>query len=112
MLQTHAWLPRSEGSLRLAFQRRGATTALDVLHQAGVLRARFPKPEAHDAPEAVLVNTAGGLTGGDRLAIDVSLAEATSLTVTSAAAEKIYRAREDEAVIRIGIDLKAGARLA
>ena len=112
MLQTHAWLPRSEGSLRLAFQRRGATTALDVLHQAGVLRARFPKPEGNDGPQAVLVNTAGGLTGGDKLDISVSLAEATSLTVTSAAAEKIYRAREDEAVIRVGIDLKAGARLA
>src|SRR5690242_538422 len=112
MLQTHAWLPRSEGSLRLSFQRRGAATALDVLHQAGVLRARFPKPEAHAVPEAVLVNTAGGLTGGDRLTIDVALDEATSLTVTSAAAEKIYRARADEAAIRIGINLKAGARLA
>ena len=86
MLQTHAWLPRSEGSLRLAFLRHGTTTALDVLHQAGVLRARFPKPGAGDGLEAVLVNTAGGLTGGDRLAIDISLAEATSLTVTSAAA--------------------------
>ncbi len=94
MLQARAWLPRSEGSLRLAFQRREERTALDVLHQAGVLRARFPKPEAQEAPEAVLVNTAGGLTGGDKLDIGVKLGEGTSLTVTSAAAEKIYRARD------------------
>ena len=53
----------------------GSDTALDVLHQAGVLRARFPKPEAQEAPEAVLVNTAGGLTGGDKLDIGVKLGE-------------------------------------
>ena len=85
--------------------------ALDVLHQAGVLRARFPKPEAQEPPEAVLVNTAGGLTGGDKLDIDVKLGEGTSLTVTSAAAEKIYRARDGEAAIRLHLDLASGARL-
>jgi urease accessory protein len=111
MLQARSWLPRSEGSLRLAFQRREERTAIDVLHQAGVLRGRFPKPEAHEAPEAVLVNTAGGLTGGDKLDIGVKLGEGTSLTVTSAAAEKIYRARDGEAAIRIDIDLEAGAQL-
>jgi len=112
MLQARSWLPRSEGSLRLAFQRRDGRIALDVLHQAGVLRARFPKPEAMEAPEAVLVNTAGGLTGGDKLDIGVTLGEGTSLTVTSAAAEKIYRARDGEAAIRMRLHLEAGAQLA
>jgi urease accessory protein len=112
MLQARSWLPRSEGSLRLAFQRQEVRTALDVLHQAGVLRARFPKPEAQEAPEAVLVNTAGGLTGGDTLDIGLKLGEGTSLTVTTAAAEKIYRARDGEAAIRVRLDLEAGAQLA
>ena len=45
-------------------------TRLDVLHQAGAARVRFPKPAAGAPPEAVLLNTAGGLTGGDRIDIE------------------------------------------
>jgi urease accessory protein len=112
MLQTRSWLPRSEGSLRLAFERQECRVALNVLHQAGVLRARFPKPETGETPEAVLVNTAGGLTGGDKLDIGVRLGEASSLTVTSAAAEKIYRARDGETTISVRLDVEDGARLA
>jgi urease accessory protein len=112
MLQARSWLPRSEGSLRLEFRRRDASSALQVLHQAGVLRARFPKPEAQNTPEAVLVNTAGGLTGGDKLDIGVTLGEGAALTVTSAAAEKIYRARDGEAVLRVNLDLEDRAHLA
>jgi urease accessory protein len=111
LLQARSWLPRSEGSLRLAFQRQAERSALDVLHQAGVMRARFPKPEAQEAPEAVLVNTAGGLTGGDKLDIGVQLGQGAALTVTSAAAEKIYRARDGETAIRVHLDLDAGAQL-
>ena len=39
----------------------------------------------------MLLNTAGGLTGGDRIDIDVTLAAGCEATVTTAAAEKIYR---------------------
>jgi urease accessory protein len=113
MLQARSWLPRSEGSVRLAFRRRGEHTVLDVLHQAGAARARFPKPAQGEAPEAVLLNTAGGLTGGDTLDIEVAMAAGASATITTAAAEKIYRARDGEpAAIRIGIGLEAGAGLA
>ena len=111
MLQTRSWLPRTEGSVRLSFVRRGNDTALETLHQAGAMRARFPRPADGAAPEAVLLNTAGGLTGGDRIAVDVALAAGAAATVTSAAAEKIYRARDDEAAIRVRIALGPGARL-
>ncbi len=66
MLQTRSWLPRTEGSVRLEFARRGERTDLRVLHQAGAARARFPSPAEGAPPEAVLLNMAGGLTGGDR----------------------------------------------
>ena len=111
MLQARSWLPRTEGSVRLSFVRHGADTALDGLHQAGAMRARFPKPAGGVAPEAVLINTAGGLTGGDRIAVDVALAAGASAVVTTAAAEKIYRARDDEVTVRVKIALAAGARL-
>ena len=111
MLQARSWLPRTEGSVRLEFGRRGERTALHVLHQAGAARVRFPSPAADAPPEAVLLNTAGGLTGGDRIDIAVTLGAGAEATLTTAAAEKIYRARDGEAEIGVKLALAAGARL-
>ena len=111
MLQ--ARLPRTEGLVRLGFAQAAGRTALADLHQAGAARVRFPKPAPGDeAPEAVLLNTAGGLTGGDRIRIEVTLAARCSATVTAAAAEKIYRSLEGETEIRIRLELGEEARLA
>jgi urease accessory protein len=111
VLQARSWLPRTEGALRLAFAARDGRTALAGLHQAGALRARFPSPAAGAPPEAVLLNTAGGLTGGDRMDLAVALAAGTQATLTTAAAEKIYRAGDGDAAIRVRLALGAGARL-
>src|SRR5262249_7590149 len=107
-----SWLPRTEGSLRLGFARRGEKTVLDVLHQAGAARVRFPNPGDGAPPEAVLLNTAGGLTGGDRLDLAVTLGEGAKAPVQSAAAETIYRARDGDTSIRVRLRLGAGANLA
>lgn len=113
MLQARSWLPRTEGSLRLAVRRRDKETALDVLHQAGAARARFPKPAPGEVPEAVLLNTAGGLTGGDRFEVSLTVGAGAALTATTAAAEKIYRARdEDAAMMRVALAAEAGSDLA
>ena len=106
-----SWLPRTEGSVRLGFARRRRAN-----------RARRPAPGRRRAralsqarptgapPEAVLLNTAGGLTGGDRIDVDVTLGAGTEATVTTAAAEKIYRARDGEA--EIGVTPRPGSRRA
>ena len=112
MLQARSWLPRTRGSVRLDFARRGDATALAVLHQAGAARVRFPRPGEGAPPEAVLLNTAGGLTGGDHIEVSVALGAGTEATVTTAAAEKIYRAGDGEAEIGVKLALSAGARLA
>jgi urease accessory protein len=112
VLQARSWLPRTEGSVRLGFAGADGRTALAGLHQSGAARVRFPKPAAGDAPEAVLLNTAGGLTGGDRLRIEVTLAAQCSATVTSAAAEKIYRSLDGDTEIRVRLDIGDEARLA
>ena len=84
-----------------------------MLHQAGAARVRFPRPGAGAPPEAVLLNMAGGLTGGDRMHLEVTLADGAEATLTTAAAEKIYRARDGEAsAIGVKLALGAGARLA
>ena len=110
---TPVGLPRTEGMVRLGFVRGGdGRTALAGLRQSGAGRVRFPKPAGGDAPEAVLLNTAGGLTGGDRMDVEVGLGPQCSATVTSAAAEKVYRALDGEAAIRVRLDVSEAAHLA
>ena len=108
MLQARSWLPRTEGSLRLGFVRDGGETRLRTLRQSGAARARFPKSVNGSPPEAVMLNTAGGLTGGDRIDVEVSLADGCEATVTSAAAEKIYRSLGDATGIAIDLQLGDG----
>ena len=55
----------------------------------------------------MFVNTAGGIAGGDRFAIDVAAGQGTRLTLTTAAAEKVYRAPGKAA--ELDLSLKAGA---
>ncbi|MBX9590407.1 MAG: urease accessory protein UreD [Hyphomonadaceae bacterium] len=109
MLQARSWLPRTEGSLRLGFVQGAGETRIGTLRQAGAVRVRFPRPAEGAAPEAVLLNTAGGLTGGDRIDIDVSLAAGCAATVTSAAAEKVYRSLGDATEIRAELQLGEAA---
>jgi urease accessory protein len=112
VLQARSWLPRTEGSVRLGFVRSGAETRIGTLRQAGAARVRFPRPAADAIPEAVLLNTAGGLTGGDRIGIEVTLEAGCEATVTSAAAEKVYRALDEAAEIAIDLELGQGSSCA
>lgn len=86
-------LQRSVGRVEIAFKRRGAVTTLAHLHQAGNGKARLPRPVEPGHAEAVLINLAGGLTGGDRLDWQVTWQTGAEATVSGQAAEKIYRAR-------------------
>src|ERR1700748_2115980 len=80
------------------------------LHESGSLRVRFPSPEA-DGLSAVFVNTAGGIAGGDRFDIDIAAGEGSRLTLTTPAAEKIYRAESAPAQLNISLKAKAGSHL-
>jgi urease accessory protein len=95
-------------TLRLAATPRG--TRRTSTREDGSLRVRFPGACA-GAPEAVLVNTAGGIAGGDRFAIDLDLAADARLVVTTAAAEKIYRSLGPDACIDVTATLADGADL-
>jgi urease accessory protein len=111
VLQARAWLPRTEGSVRLGFVRADGATRLSTLRQEGAARARFPRPPAaRGIPEVVLLNTAGGLTGGDRMNVDVEIGPECEATVTSAAAEKVYRSLGDATDITINLELREDAR--
>jgi len=92
---------RSRIALTVAAGPRGSRRGR--VHEEGALRVRFPNSTEGGALDAVIVNTAGGMTGGDRFDIEVSVGEGARLTVTSAAAEKIYRS--------LGADAEIGVRL-
>src|ERR1700675_4026323 len=82
---------RARGAVRFDVQQAEGATRRRHLHESGSLRVRFPSPEA-DGLSAVFVNTAGGIAGGDAFGIEIAAGEGTRLAVTTAAAEKIYRA--------------------
>jgi urease accessory protein len=98
---------RAEGAVTFDVHQVDGVTRRRSLHESGSLRVRFPSPEA-EGLSAVFVNTAGGVAGGDRFDIDITAGEGSRLAVTTAAAEKIYRAEGPAA--RLNIALKAEAR--
>jgi urease accessory protein len=98
---------RARGAVSFDVHQVDGVTRRRHLHESGSLRVRFPSPEA-EGLSAVFVNTAGGIAGGDRFDIDIAAGEGSRLTVTTAAAEKVYRAEGPAA--RLTIALKAEAR--
>ena len=69
----------------------GDQSRLKDLRQQGSYRAIFPRP-AKDEIEAVIINTAGGITGGDKFSTEVTSNSHAKISVTTQAAERIYRA--------------------
>jgi urease accessory protein len=93
--------------VRFDVQSVDGVTRRRELHEAGSLRVRFPSPE-DEGLSAVLVNTAGGIAGGDRFDVDIESTGDARLTVTTAAAEKVYRANGPAAALNV--TLKAEGR--
>jgi urease accessory protein len=98
---------RAKGAVRFDVRHQDGVTRRGHLHESGSLRVRFPSPEA-EGLSAVFVNTAGGVAGGDRFDIEIAAGEGARLTLTTAAAEKVYRAPGDAA--QLNIALKAAGR--
>lgn len=106
-----AGLQRVDGAVRLGFRRDGVHTVLSELYQHSPGRVLLPRVPAGAPPEAVLLNTAGGLTGGDRMAIAVRGEVGSEAVVTSQAAEKLYRAIDSDAAVSVSLSVEAGATL-
>ena len=102
---------RARGAVAFDVHQVEGVTRRRHLHESGSLRVRFPSPEA-EGLSAVFVNTAGGVAGGDRFDIDIATGEGARLAVTTAAAEKVYRASGAPSQINIALNLAAGSHLA
>lgn len=77
------------------------------LREAGALKVRMPR----GSDEAILINTGGGMAGGDVFAVEIGAGDNVRLTVTSQAAERVYRTLGPAASVTNSIRIGAGARL-
>lgn len=102
---------RAIGTVRFDVHLQDGVTRRGRLHESGSLRVRFPSPEAQGLA-AMFVNTAGGVAGGDRFDVDIAAGEGARLTLTTAAAEKIYRSHGPSAQINIALKGAAESHLA
>lgn len=102
---------RVDGGVRASIGRRGDLSFLKSLGQRGGLRAKTPN-RRDGAVEIVLINTGGGVAGGDRHRIEIAAAAGADTVVTSVAAEKVYRSDGATARITIGLAAEDAARLA
>ncbi len=100
---------RAQAEARASFRRTGARTGPMRLFETGGLRWRFPRSAS--PCEAVIVNTGGGVAGGDVLRVELTLDEGAEVAATTPAAEKIYRSDGPAACIETRLKLAPRARL-
>ncbi len=103
---------RAIGRIALSVRATVGGSRRHRVHERGALRVRFPNGPTSDTLDAVMLNTAGGMTGGDRFAIDIDLGAGARLTVTTAAAEKIYRSLGPDTSIEVTLGVGPRAALA
>ncbi|MEL6289300.1 MAG: urease accessory protein UreD [Pseudomonadota bacterium] len=102
---------RVSGGVSITIARRDERSVVTRLDERDGHKVRFPRGTSH--PEAVLINTGGGLAGGDRIAHSVTLSEAARATVTTQASERVYRAPDAAATeMQVTLSLEAGSFLA
>lgn len=94
----------------LAVSHDEGRTRLRRLYQDGAAKIRFPAT-AGDPLEAILINTAGGLTGGDRVAWEAEIGAGASVVITTQASEKIYRAGEGRSEVDVRLSVGTNGRL-
>jgi len=101
---------RARGAIVLAVAATDGVTRRTRVHESGSLRVRFPN--THDGLEAVIVNTGGGMTGGDDFTIDIAVEAGAHLVAGTAAAEKIYRSTGPDTAMNVRLSVGTGGRLA
>jgi urease accessory protein len=100
---------RAHAEARGAFARVGERTEARRLFETGGLRWRFPRSSR--PCEAAIVNTGGGIAGGDSYRVSLELGEGAEVEATTPSAERIYRSDGPAAVIATRLKLAPGARL-
>ena len=104
-------MQRARGVARLVVTAEAGRSRIGTMHQAGSSRFRLPRRPAGAPLEAVLLNTAGGMTGGDRFDTAISVGPGAEAIVTSQAAERIYRRASGTAEVTTHLAAAGDGRL-
>jgi urease accessory protein len=105
-------LQRADGCGRIVLSGSENGTRIEDVFERSPIRVMFPRNGHCVTEEAVLINTAGGIAGGDRLECSVAALPGASIVVTSQAAEKIYRALKEPAHVTTRLKVRESTRLA
>jgi urease accessory protein len=100
---------RAQGEARGSFARVGERTEAERLFETGGLRWRFPRSSR--PCEAAILNTGGGVAGGDSYRVGLELGEGAEVEATTPSAERIYRSGGPGAAVATRLSLAPGARL-
>lgn len=103
--ETSVAMQRARGGGRLSVKMSAGESRIDRLFQDGSARIRVPRVPRGSPLEAVLINTAGGLTGGDRMDWSFEAGEGASMTLATQACEKTYKAHGTSET-RVSVQLK------
>lgn len=106
-------LPRAMGALRADFAphlppNSAGGARLTSLRQSGSAKGVLTSP---NCGELVILNTSGGLTGGDDFSVAVGVQAGAKLTVTTQTAERAYRSTTGQAQVRMRYDVGDGGHL-
>jgi len=102
-------IPRSVGRGLLSSKLVEGRSVIDDFRCSGALRVLFPRTK-RDLP-AILINTSGGLTSGDTFEFEATAQKGSTLTLSTQAAERGYRAKTGPAVTQTTLTIEDGARL-
>jgi len=100
-----------QGKLSLVYERRADKTILSRVELQAPLKAQRPFYPEGGLCHSVMLHTAGGIVGSDRLAVEVELQPQAEALITTAAATKVYRSNGSEAEQVIALKLASGACL-
>jgi urease accessory protein len=110
MLDTMASSAQMQRVKGRAGARIGASGRLKDLYQQGSAKVLLPKMHGR-APEVVFLNTAGGVTGGDRLSYSLDVEDGAAAVGTTQTAERGYLSARGRGRIEARLTVGAGGRL-
>jgi len=103
--------PRAIGAAMVSAKASRGRSTLSDLRQSGAMKLLFPRPDG-EALQAIVINSAGGITGGDVFALNANAEKNAMLSLTTQAAERAYRAQPGQvASVRNSVTVEPGGTL-
>jgi urease accessory protein len=100
-----------DGTLALRFELRGGRSVLAGCRWTTPLQVMAPVALDDRAAVVSILNPSGGLVGGDRLAVDITVGAGAHACLTTPSATKVYRTAGDVTEHTVRLTLASGARL-